>query len=296
MNTSQPVIIVRKRASHGGHHGGAWKVAYADFVTAMMAFFLVLWLVGQGKEVKSAVGGYFRDPVVFEMTGGTGILPGGAGVQAEPGTLPPSDALERKRLEDAVNQIRETLDEVPAFQTLRDQVEFTVTPEGLRIDLIEQAESSFFDSGSASLRGESVAILGVIAKELGSLDHEVDVEGHTDSRPYIESDRYSNWELSVDRANAARRVMQGQGLRPEQLSSVRGLADRQLRVRNDPLDPRNRRVSILVRSPLMRSAAQPTPDPAGTPAASPPGPSPIAEGGTGAIPLSAPGAAPPNSR
>jgi chemotaxis protein MotB len=250
----QPIIIVRKKGGHAGHHGGAWKVAYADFVTAMMAFFLVMWLVGQSKSVKAGVGGYFRDPVGFSE-GGRGVLPGGDSIdQAKPQA--PSSAVqdERKRLEDVVTHIRVGIDAVPAFKTLRDQVEFTVTPEGLRIDLIEKAESSFFDSGSASLRGESEHILGVIAKELGSLEHDLVVEGHTDSHGYVATDRYSNWELSADRANTARRVMERQGLRAEQVISVTGHADRQLRVPTDPFDPRNRRVSILVRSPLMKAS------------------------------------------
>jgi chemotaxis protein MotB len=251
----QPIIIVRKKSGHGGHHGGAWKVAYADFVTAMMAFFLVMWLVGQSPKVKAGVGGYFRDPVGFSE-GGRGVLPGADSVDSPPPQAPAAaEDDERKLLEAAVARIKESLDRVPAFQTLRDQVEFTVTPEGLRIDLIEKADSSFFDSGSATLHGESEHLLGVIAKELGALNHDLDIEGHTDSRPYTANDHYSNWELSADRANAARRVMEHEGLRLEQVKSVRGLADRQLRVPDDPLDPRNRRVSILVKSPLMKSAA-----------------------------------------
>lgn len=249
----QPVIVVKKRGGHGGHHGGAWKVAYADFVTAMMAFFLVMWLVTQSKEVKAGVGGYFRDPVAF-AEGGRGVLPGGDSVeQPKPVTAPDGDpAVERKRLESAVTHMQDALAQVPAFQRLRDQVEFTMTPEGLRIDLIESDESTFFDSGSAALRSETEHILGVIATEVGTLDHHVVVEGHTDSRAYAASDRYSNWELSADRANAARRTMEREGLRPAQVTGVRGLADRQLRIPADPLDARNRRVSIMVMGPLMK--------------------------------------------
>ena len=256
--TEQPVVILKKKAPHAGHHGGAWKVAYADFVTAMMAFFLVMWLVGQSKAVKAGVGGYFRDPAVFESQNGKGILPGSRSpdVTAPPSEPPAAEEkAERERLESAVTHIRAQLNQVPAFKTLGSQIEFTVTPEGLRIDLIEQAESTFFDSGSATLHGESERILGVIAHELGTLDHDIVVEGHTDSRAYAATDRYSNWELSADRANAARRVMERGGLQATQVSSVRGLADRQLRVASDPLDARNRRVSILVKSPLMKSAA-----------------------------------------
>lgn len=249
------IIIVRKKGGHGGHHGGAWKVAYADFVTAMMAFFLVMWLVAQSKEVKSSVGGYFRDPGVFEFEKGKGVLPGGTpGV--EPGSAPEvtpmpvvddADA-ERVRLETTAELIQQDLEEIKGFDTLRDQVQFSVTPEGLRIDLVDKASSSFFDSGSAVLRGESELILGLIAHELGALTNDVVVEGHTDSRQYADGDRYGNWELSAERANAARRAMERTGLRERQVRAVRGFADRQLRLPEASLDPRNRRVSIVVRS------------------------------------------------
>jgi chemotaxis protein MotB len=252
VTTQPPVIVVRKKAAHGGHHGGAWKVAYADFVTAMMAFFLVLWLVGQGKEVKASVGGYFRDPAAFEESGGRGILPGSTELDEQRIDAPPvDDPAERERLEEAVTRIREALARVPAFKTLGDQVEFTVTPEGLRIDLLEHDNSSFFELGSAVLRPETERILGVIAHEIGLLDHVIVVEGHTDSRAYAARGGYSNWELSADRANAARRVMERDGLGAQQVSSVSGLADRQLRFPGDAFDARNRRVSILVKSPLL---------------------------------------------
>ena len=255
-NPVQPVIVVKKKSGHGGHHGGAWKVAYADFVTAMMAFFLVMWLVNQSKPVRSAIGGYFRDPVAFEASGGRGVLPGGDTVNPPKPETPTAEQEERKRMEAAVMHIREGLDK-DSFAKLRDQVEFSITPEGLRIDLMDKDDSTFFDSGSAALRGETEHILGVIAQELGLLDHQVDLEGHTDSRPYSSNDKYSNWELSADRANAARRVMEKAGLRPAQVTSVRGLADRQLRFPENPVDARNRRVSILVKSPLL---AAPKPD------------------------------------
>src|SRR5580765_703312 len=220
MKTSaHPVIIVRRKKVHGGHHGGAWKVAYADFVTAMMAFFLVMWLVTQSKDVKQAVGGYFRDPGVFDYQKSKGILPGGT-PGAEPGQAPqavtPKDAAsleqEHALLAAAADHIKQQLLKVKDFATLRDQIEFSVTSEGLRIELVERSGSSFFDSGSAALRGESEQILSVIARELGRLANDVVLEGHTDSRAYSNGEHYGNWELSSDRANAARRVMESHGL------------------------------------------------------------------------------------
>jgi chemotaxis protein MotB len=255
------VIIIRKKKGHGGgHHGGAWKVAYADFVTAMMAFFLVMWLVTQSKDVKHAVGGYFRDPGVFDYQKSKGILPGGT-PGAEPGQSPQvavakdtaSLEQEHQLLAAAADHIKQQLLKVGNFATLRDQIEFSVTSEGLRVELVERSGSSFFDSGSAVLRGESEQILTVIARELGKLNNDVVVEGHTDSRQYSSGLSYGNWELSADRANAARRVMEREGLRAGQLRTVRGFADTQLHLAGDPLDPRNRRVSIVVRSQAAAS-------------------------------------------
>ena len=246
----EAIIVVKKVKGHAAHHGGAWKVAYADFVTAMMAFFLVMWLVNQSKEVKASLGGYFRDPGVFEATGGRGIMPGGTG----PGDPSPAidkaaaAAAEQQALEKSVSNIRERLGQVPEFKTLRKQIEFTITAEGLRIDLLESSGSAFFDSGSAGMGPEAERIFAVIAHELGTLDNTIVVEGHTDSQQYANAERYTNWELSADRANAARRVMERGGLKSSQLLEVRGQADRQLKVAADPLDPRNRRVSVLVKS------------------------------------------------
>jgi chemotaxis protein MotB len=254
MKHGSPVIIVRKKGGHhGGHHGGAWKVAYADFVTAMMAFFLVMWLVTQSQEVRASVAGYFREPGVFDYEKSTGMLPGGrpgAEPGAAPQAVPPPEALlqEQRVLAAAADHIRQRLAQSPGLDALADQIEFTVTSEGLKIDLIERADSSFFDSGSAELRGESERILQIIAHELAALENDVVLEGHTDRRPYADGTRYGNWELSADRANAARRAMQRAGLGDGRVRGVRGFAATQLRLAESPLDPRNRRVSIVVRS------------------------------------------------
>jgi len=255
MKKDQPIIIIKKGGhGHAGHHGGAWKVAYADFVTAMMAFFLVMWLVSQKQEVKAAVGGYFRDPGAFETHNGDGILEGskeGVDPSGTPTVQAPEQiraAQEKERLSEAADHIKSKLEESQEFASLRDQIEMSISPEGLKIELIDKTGSSFFDSGSAVLRGEAVRILSLIAVEIGKLDNDLFVEGHTDSRPFGTDEQYGNWELSVDRANSARRVMMREGLRASQLKGVRGLADTQLHNLDDPADPRNRRVSILVRS------------------------------------------------
>jgi chemotaxis protein MotB len=249
-NHAPTIIIVKKGGGHAAHHGGAWKVAYADFVTAMMAFFLVMWLTSQKQEVRNSIAGYFRDPGVFDYQKSKGILPGGKpGV--EPKTAPANDAealkTERKVLADAADRIRQDLTNVKEIKTLRDQIEITVTAEGLRIELVDRTGSSFFASGSAQLLGDSERILGLIAEELGKLKNDIVVEGHTDSHQYARSDHYGNWELSVDRSNAARRIMEQKGLHAGQVRGVRGFADTQLHIASSA-DPRNRRVSILVRS------------------------------------------------
>ena len=262
MKKEQPVIIIKKVAGgHGGHHGGAWKVAYADFVTAMMAFFLVMWLVSQKQEVKAAVGGYFRDPGAFDAAVAAGILPGGK-TGIEPGgapTVQPPEQLreeqEKQKLATAAERIKEKLSEGAEFASLRDQIELSITAEGLRIELIDKSGSSFFDSGSALLRGESVRVLGLIAGEVGTLQNDMFIEGHTDSRPYTDV-QYTNWELSADRANAARRVMMRDGIKASQLKGVRGFADTQLHIATAPMDARNRRVSILVRSQVAATSEQ----------------------------------------
>jgi len=279
-----PIVIVKKRGGHhGGHHGGAWKVAYADFVTAMMAFFLVMWLVTQSQEVRASVAGYFREPGVFDYERSTGMLPGGRpGVEpgGAPTPMPPPDAQallqEQRILAIAAEHIRERMAQSPGLATLADQIEFTITSEGLKIDLVERADSSFFDSGSAELRGESERILQIIAAELAELDNDIVLEGHTDRRPYADGTRYGNWELSADRANAARRAMQRAGLREQMVRGVRGYADTQLRMVDRPLDPRNRRVSIVVRShaataldAAVKASQQPAVTQSGPPATAP---------------------------
>ena len=278
-NKNQPIIVIKKKVVHGGHHGGAWKVAYADFVTAMMAFFLVMWLVGQTQEVKSAVAGYFSDPVAFAQAVAIGVLPGGAGVDKNAPGTPNTVEEAHAVLEAAASQIRERLGEIPSLAELRDQVEFTVTPEGLRIELVDADQSSFFDSGSSVLRGESNTLLGVIGRELSALENEIVIEGYTDSTPYASTARYTNWELSADRANAARRSMEQQGLPRARVASVIGHADRLLRHPDDPSNSRNRRVSILVKNDQVTAAIAPAdaePEPGAQPAAAEPEPDPAA--------------------
>jgi chemotaxis protein MotB len=249
----QPVIIIKKKVhGHHGHHGGAWKVAYADFVTAMMAFFLVMWIVGQSNPMKAGLARYFRDPGAFDSGKGDaqGLLPGAPEGIQPPGTPAADEAVVAARavLEAAAERLRQTFEELPEFANLKDRIEIEVTPEGLRIELVDSSNESFFEVGQAGLRRETVDVLTVIAEELGRVPNRVAIEGHTDARAFTGA-AYGNWELSTERANAARRAMEEAGLDPDQIEGVRGFADRKLHFVNDPLDPRNRRVSIVVHQP-----------------------------------------------
>jgi chemotaxis protein MotB len=231
---TQPIII-KKKGGHAGHHGGAWKVAYADFVTAMMALFIVLWLLNTNKPVQEAVGGYFRDPTGTSKK--IGSNQNGSGQNFE---------LTKQNMDQLKEQLQKSIRNINDLEKLRKNIEMTVTSEGLRIELLESDKGTFFDSGSTALSESGKEIVSLLAKELGSLPNHVSIEGHTDAKPYGEKANYSNWELSADRANAARRVMQQAGLRADQVSQVRGFADQRLRNTKDPLDASNRRISIIV--------------------------------------------------
>jgi chemotaxis protein MotB len=233
----EPIIIIKKVKGHGGHHGGAWKVAYADFVTAMMALFIVLWLLSASEQTKKAVGGYFQDPSGNGKLAGTTQAGVGEAMQVQETDL---KALKEK-IEKAMSQ------EVRDFSKMKDYVNITVTEEGLRIELLENASGLFFESGSATPSALGGVLFAKLAEQVGALPNLVVVEGHTDARPFARSGDYSNWELSTDRANSVRRLMQQHGLRGDQVTQVRGYADQQLRKPDAPEDPSNRRISILVR-------------------------------------------------
>ncbi|HOV98952.1 MAG TPA: flagellar motor protein MotB [Bacteroidota bacterium] len=246
-NEQIPIRVIKKKVSHGGHSGGAWKVAYADFVTAMMALFIVLWIVSQSKQVKENVAGYFRDPVEYE-----------AKVKENRKNRPMNEVQvqmeihrreeeEKKKLESLGHSIIQNLSQDPSLAQLREQITIEPVKEGLRIELLDKSESFFFDIGTATLKPEAVKVLSIIAKEIGKLPNQIIIEGHTDSRQYSTVIGYTNFELSADRANSARRVLQTQGLRNGQIVEIRGYADTRLRNKNDPYDVSNRRISIIIK-------------------------------------------------
>ncbi|MBI3585720.1 MAG: OmpA family protein [Ignavibacteriales bacterium] len=246
--TAEPIIrIVKKKRSHSGGHGGAWKVAYADFVTAMMALFIVLWIVGQNKNIKDSVASYFRDPKAFsEMTKGSGLLLGGTLQAPRPAESEAAKKLEEKKLSEMGEAIKNELKKNPDVTKLINQIKIEIVNEGLRIELLESSESYFFDIGTAVLKREAIKVLSTIAQEVGKLPNKVIVEGHTDSRQYSNSNGYTNFELSADRANSARRVLITNGVRGNQITEVRGYADSKLKNKENPLDAANRRTSIII--------------------------------------------------
>ncbi len=241
------IVIKKKKSGHGAHHGGAWKVAYADFVTAMMSLFIVLWLTSSADAVKKSVAQYFNDPKGTAEK--TGSLRNGSG-QGMP--------LDANNLDKLKDQLLQAEREMPNFDKLKNQVEITEAQDGLRIELLEGDKGTFFQSGSATPTDALSGFLRIIAPQLGKMQNRISIEGHTDSVPYSGLGVYTNWELSADRANAARRLLQANGVGTAQVGQVRGFADQMLRKPQAPTDSSNRRVTLIV-DPGLPVPAPPTP-------------------------------------
>jgi chemotaxis protein MotB len=244
-----PIIIQKKKKGHEGHHGGAWKVAYADFVTAMMALFIVLWILGQSEQVKQAVSGYFKDPVGFESKS-RGMLNGKGAAIMDMNAKAEMDYKEKEmqKLASMGEVLSQELKANPEFKDLMDQIKIEIVDEGLRIEIQDSYKDVFFEIGTSELKPSAQLLLERIGGELAKLPNMVIVEGHTDSRPYSGNGRgYTNFELSADRANSARRALTTGGLSPVQFDEIRGYADRRLKNKQDPYDITNRRISIIVK-------------------------------------------------
>jgi chemotaxis protein MotB len=319
--SERPIIIVRRKKKGGHvHHGGAWKVAYADFVTAMMAFFLVMWLVtAVSKEQRAAIFDYFKNPSMepgksskaapgqmgpggastspINLHGGLDSMrPTPAKLSKNAGTAAPvmsrndksqdgggtsksekptpeqlaqaQQEAEHKQLESLMAELREAVSKSQALEPFKDQLLLDITPEGVRIQIVDAQNRPMFDVGSARLRDYTTAILHELAPYLGSVPNRISLTGHTDVRPYPSTNGYTNWELSADRANAARRALTAGGLADEKISRVVGLSSSVLFDKNDPQSPINRRISIVVMTKKAEEAALKTdvasesPDPA----------------------------------
>ncbi|MDD3518919.1 MAG: flagellar motor protein MotB [Chromatiales bacterium] len=260
----QPIVI-KKIVKNAGHHGGSWKVAFADFATAMMAFFLTLWLMGgTSDQQKAAISEYFQNPSAVAGTAQTppaseAIGPGGPSTSAidlegalelyqEPTAEAVDELAERReqeRLEDLKRQLEERIEQTPSLKDFKDQLLLDITPEGLRIQVVDRENRPMFDLGSAELRNYTAVILREIAAIISSAPNRISISGHTDARPYLRRN-YSNWELSADRANAARRALIDGGLAGDKVGRVVGLASNVPYDQADPLNPINRRISIIV--------------------------------------------------
>lgn len=259
----QPIIIKRKKVIAAGHHGGSWKVAFADFATAMMAFFLVLWLTATASpEQIKAVEGYFRDPVGFTEGGspspvdleGSASVINEASPNIEPGQIAINDnvvdelseTLEQRRMEELFQELKQRIEENETLQEFKNQLLIDITDEGLRIQIVDRSGRPMFDSGKAELKYYSQEILFELAKTLGAVDNKLSITGHTDATPFGGRPGYTNWELSADRANTARRALVAGGVRGQQIARVVGLSDSILFDQDEPTAPVNRRISIIV--------------------------------------------------
>ena len=245
----QPIIIKKIIDGGHGHHGGAWKVAYADFITALMALFIVLWILGQDDSVKENIAGYFNDPTGFGVGNGPSAIEGPGKKEIAPAEM---TLLQRKQMEkEQLDKIgKELLDKLgdQDFKNIIDQIEIEFTDEGLRIEIMESANDAFFEVGTAELKGKAAEILTIIGKQISKSKNKIVIEGHTDARPFSSRGKgYSNYELSADRANSARRALLKSGITQDRIDEIRGYAANRLRDKENPYDVVNRRISIIVK-------------------------------------------------
>jgi chemotaxis protein MotB len=338
----RPIIIIKRPKKKAEHHGGAWKVAYADFVTAMMAFFLVMWLVASvTKEQRAAIFDYFKNPSMEQGKApkpGPGQMgPGGAstsvinmgggldsmrsavkkdsGLMANQAVVPTSHSdveqakmvasqADHKQLESLMEELRQAIDKSQALKPFKDQLLLDITPEGLRIQIVDDKNRPMFDLGSAKLKDYTKAILKELAGYLDSVPNHITLSGHTDTTPYVAQNGYTNWDLSADRANAARRALEAGGLNPDKISRVVGLSSSVLFDKTNTRNPINRRISIIVMTRQAEESAlkvddstetlsptpasTPTPTPAAVPAAGPAVDTKAEAPASGAAPANAP--------
>lgn len=279
---AQPIFVKKVKKISGGHHGGSWKVAYADFATAMMAFFLLLWLLEMSTpEELQAVSSYFTNPIQYNESLGTAdniVSTGEVGTNSvvdfgfvaspvpEKYEIPPPDSdqelaaediseelaediveqAEREQLEELKQIIQDSIASDPQLTSLKDQIYLDITTEGLRIQLVDKENRPMFDSGRAEMKFYAIDLLIKLASSITTVPNKVSITGHTDATQFAYDDDYSNWELSADRANAARRALTDGGLASDQFSRVVGLASTVLFDKENPFNPINRRISIIV--------------------------------------------------
>ena len=323
MDNNQPIIVKRVKRYAAGHHGGSWKIAFADFATAMMAFFLVLWLLSSATpEQKKAISGYFQDPIGFTESASPYVIDlGGTPTPAPDKTLNPqiqaqpeadetrispesdkeinpaeaerqAEQIEHERLELLLQELQNKVDENPTLRRFKDQILFEITRDGLRIQIVDAENRPMFDLGSARLQPYFEDILLAMAETIKQVPNKISISGHTDAKPYA-GDEFGNWELSANRANAARRALVAGGYPEGQIARVVGYASSQLFDRKNPLNPVNRRIDIIVLTKRAQRAIEGQDGTAEEPAASQPATSPAgAATPAGAAPTPPQGAAP----
>jgi len=296
-DSQRPIVIKRIRKGGGGHAGGAWKIAYADFVTAMMAFFLLMWLLGSTtKGDLNGIADYFKTPLKVALAGGSGsgdsssvIQGGGLDLTRLDGQIKRGEIEERRRtvnlkaaeaerarqetaqLKALLGRVEAAIDAAPSLRSFKRQLLLDITTEGLRVQIVDEQNRPMFASGSARLQPYTREILHEIGRVLNDVPNRISVSGHTDATPYASGERaYSNWELSADRANAARRELLSGGMQENRILRVVGLAAAVGLDRGNPLNPINRRISIIVMNKKTEEAvakdgetAQPAPHEAG---------------------------------
>lgn len=285
----QPIIIKKIVKGGGGHHGGAWKVAYADFVTAMMAFFLLLWLLNvTTDEQKNAISNFFdpSQPKIASNVSGAGGILGGTSVSREGAMTQNTQPIQNKRVErthvegtdkksgisdeelkeeirrreeedfkQAEAELKQAIQDSPDLKELQKHLQIDQTPEGLRIQIIDREGEPMFPIGSARMYDKTKRLLGLVSKVIQKLPNRISVKGHTDSIPYRGDGSYTNWELSADRANASRKALIDSAVEENRLFTVAGKADTEHFIPEAPNDPRNRRVSIiLLRDSIVQQA------------------------------------------
>jgi chemotaxis protein MotB len=329
----RPIYIKRVKKVAGGHHGGAWKVAYADFVTAMMAFFMVMWLItAVSKEQRAAIFDYFKNP---SMEPGRSVKPApgqmgpggassspinlGGGLDAPKTSLQKTDKIgatvmteaatpidlksesqlaeeaqkeqEKKQLDALMQDLKEAIDKSQALEPFKDQLLLDITPEGLRIQIVDAQNRPMFDMGSSRLKSYTADILREVTSYLKTVPNRLSITGHTDATPYAGLTGFTNWDLSTDRANSARRAIESAGLDTAQISRVVGLGSSVLFDHENPRNPINRRISIVVMTKAADAEAKisdlPVQNVADAPTAVPGEPAEPAQADVAALPVAA---------
>ncbi len=280
ISESKQPIVVKKIIKKGGHHGGAWKIAFADFATAMMAFFMLMWIMGSTTKMqKAAISEYFKNPSAFEGSSaapsqnqgeGTGSKPSiiqfdGAidmAPEATPSETPDDSQAEEEarekdkaRLESLQEVLKEAISQSQALAPFKDQLLIEIMPEGLRIQIVDEENRPMFDLGSARLKSYTVDLLKELGALINQVPNRISLTGHTDARP-LPGSGYSNWELSTERANAARRALVAGGMQEDKIGRVVGLSSTVPFNKADPYDPINRRISLIVMNKKTDEAIQ----------------------------------------